>query len=251
MVPQGFQSALRVLPRREPARQLGGHLGQQRVGGLPHPGHVHAGGGDRGAHPQPLERILPAAQQPDAVDLVEEIARHHGYEKIPADERAVTRGAIRDETEQVERRARELLADAGFFEARPLSLVDPAELERLRLIAPAETPASLTAPPALAETPSARTGTRAASVALPAPASALVAVENPLSSDQSVLRPSLLAGLAAALLSAKIFAVINRQADPSAALVLAWVWQDLAVVLLFWLFRKHIVSGLTFGAVKG
>ena len=114
-----------------------------------------------------LLRVVPPAYRRDLsepVDLVEEIARHHGYENIPADETAVTRGAVRGEAEEIEGRARDVLAAAGFFEARPLSLVDPVELARLRL-----------------------------------PTDDLVAVENPLASDQSVLRPSLLAGLAGAL----------------------------------------------------
>ncbi|MFN0151260.1 MAG: phenylalanine--tRNA ligase subunit beta [bacterium] len=100
----------------------------------------------------------------EPVDLVEEIARHLGYDNIPSRETAVTRGAVRSEVEQVERLARDTLAGAGFFEARTLSLVDPAELARLRL-----------------------------------DAAALVAVGNPLASDQSTLRPAILASLLAAL----------------------------------------------------
>lgn len=112
-------------------------------------------------------RVLPPSYRRDLtepVDLVEEIARHLGYDKIPAREVAVTRGVVRSEAEQTERLARDVLAGAGFFEARTLSLIDPNDLARLRLRA-----------------------------------DALVAVENPLASDQSTLRPAILASLLAAL----------------------------------------------------
>lgn len=103
----------------------------------------------------------------EPVDLVEEVGRLHGYDKIPESAFAVTRGAARSDRDKTEARLRAFLAGIGFFEVRTLSLVDPAELARLRL-----------APAAEAER-----------------ARSLVTLENPLSVEQSVLRPSLLAGL--------------------------------------------------------
>jgi phenylalanyl-tRNA synthetase beta chain len=108
-------------------------------------------------------RVLPPTYRRDLVepvDLIEEVARLHGYDRIPEREAATTRGAVRSERAKAEARLRALLADLGFFEVRTLSLVDPAELARLRVAG-----------------------------------EGVVAVENPLSTEQSVLRPSLVPGL--------------------------------------------------------
>jgi phenylalanyl-tRNA synthetase beta chain len=115
-------------------------------------------------------RVTPPSHRRDLtepVDLIEEVARLHGYDKIPESDVAVTRGAARGERAKRVARLRAFLADTGFFEVRTLSLVDPNELVRLRL-----------APGGAADRPE-----------------SLVAAENPLSVEQSILRPSLFAGL--------------------------------------------------------
>ncbi len=129
-------------------------------------------------HPKPTPlttwRVVPPSHRRDLtepVDLVEEIGRLHGYDKIPESDRAVTRGAARSERAKTEHRLRALLAGLGFFEARTLSLVDPGDLARLRLAPDDEA----------------------------ARARAVVPLENPLSVEQSALRPSLLPGLLACL----------------------------------------------------
>lgn len=94
------------------------------------------------------------------IDLVEEVARHHGYNNIS---RTVPRsgshagGLTARQREQ--RKVRDLLVGAGLLEAMTFSLVAPADLTR---------------------------------AGLPA---AGIEVENPLRAEESLLRPALLPGL--------------------------------------------------------
>jgi phenylalanyl-tRNA synthetase beta chain len=135
---------------------------------------ARAAGGRSGGEATAPWSVTPPSHRRDLaepVDLAEEVGRLHGYDRIPESERAVTRGAARSERARTESRLRGVLAGLGFFEARTLSLVDPGDLARLRL-APADDAAR---------------------------ARAVVGLENPLSVEQSALRPTVLAGLLACL----------------------------------------------------
>jgi phenylalanyl-tRNA synthetase beta chain len=94
-------------------------------------------------------------------DLIEEVARIHGLDKLPvtlpARERAV--GALTS-AQRLRRRLEDALRDRGLHEVVAWSMTSPATLERLRL----------------ADAPR-------------------LALTNPLSEDQSVMRPLLLPGL--------------------------------------------------------
>ncbi len=94
-------------------------------------------------------------------DLIEEVARIHGLDKLPitlpARERAVGRLTP---SQRLRRRLEDTLRDRGLHEVVAWSFTSPDAIERLRL---AETPA--------------------------------LALANPLSEDQSVMRPLLLPGL--------------------------------------------------------
>ena len=99
-------------------------------------------------------------------DLIEEVARHHGYERLPTTFPALTRTAqaaggwrARDQT------VRRLLTGSGFSEAITYGFVE-----------------------------------REAALAMHAEASDLVALSNPLSEKGAVLRPSLLPGLVDSLI---------------------------------------------------
>ncbi len=101
-------------------------------------------------------------------DLVEEVARVWGYGEIPSTLPSGTLTLTRRPRPVVAQDAvRRALADAGFQEAVTLSLIDPAYLVHLGL-AGAEDPR-------------------------------VVALQNPLAADRSVLRPSLLFGLLEAI----------------------------------------------------
>jgi len=94
-------------------------------------------------------------------DLAEEFATIHGYDRVPATLPVREAGTIPESRSTVAgRRIREALRAAGFSEAQTLSLISKADVARLGL-----------------------------------PAGAATAVSNPMTEDQEVLRPSLLAGL--------------------------------------------------------
>ncbi len=142
-------------------------------------------------------RVTPPSYRRDlseAVDLVEEVARLHGYDRIPEREVAVTRGAVRSDRQRIESRLRSHLAGLGFFEVRPLSLVDPGELARLRLASPSAE-GGWRAGAAGGAMGGAGSGAPHGSDAPAGGEVALISVENPLSTEQSALRPSLLVGL--------------------------------------------------------
>jgi len=93
-------------------------------------------------------------------DLIEEVARVIGYDRIPTRLPSGRRvGRISDE-ERLIRKVKRVLNGAGLFEARTSSLISPADLDRLGLPGPGAT-----------------------------------RVSNPISQDESVLRTSLIPGL--------------------------------------------------------
>lgn len=97
------------------------------------------------------------------VDLVEELARVEGYDRIPSSVPAVRPSALGSPPRvRVERRLLEAAAGVGLLEAIHLSFVSRRDLERCRLAVPA------------------------------------VELANPLGEEQSLLRPSLLPGLVGA-----------------------------------------------------
>jgi phenylalanyl-tRNA synthetase beta chain len=70
----------------------------------------------------------------EEVDVVEEVARLHGYDEIPTRSRApMLRPAERTPVEKLSRRLRQSLAGRGFHEAVTSSFMDDADADRLRL----------------------------------------------------------------------------------------------------------------------
>ncbi|MGA2281377.1 MAG: phenylalanine--tRNA ligase subunit beta [Verrucomicrobiota bacterium] len=122
------------------------------------------------AAPEPVTFQIPAfrVDLKREADLIEEVGRLHGVEKIPA---TPPRGAFGtnafDATHDVLAEARRILSGLGLNEAQGQTLVSSAE------------------PPSLG---SGAPGCRV-------PSAEAVALANPLSSDMDVLRPSLLPGL--------------------------------------------------------
>jgi len=115
-----------------------------------------------------LEVTVPALRRDDVtreVDLIEEVARIDGLERLPATLPA-RRGAAGRLThaQRVRRRAEDALAGRGLSEVVGWSFADPALLERLAI------------PP-------------------DHPLGRVVEIENPLSDAQSILRPTLLGSL--------------------------------------------------------
>ena len=99
------------------------------------------------------------------IDLIEEVARIDGLDRLPATlppRRGVAGGLTH--AQRLTRRAEDALAARGLFEIVGWSFTDPAVLDRLRL-GPED------------------------------PMRAVVAIENPLSESQSILRPTLLSSL--------------------------------------------------------
>ena len=118
--------------------------------------------------PAGLDVTVPALRRDDVtreVDLIEEVARIDGLERLPATLPA-RRGAAGRLThaQRVRRGAEDALVGRGLHEIVGWSFAEPQLLERLRL--PADHPMR-----------------------------AVVTVENPLSEDQSIMRPTLLGSL--------------------------------------------------------
>src|SRR6267378_94140 len=114
-------------------------------------------------------RVTVPTRRPDLRaewDLVEEIARLTGYDRIPSRIPSGARVGGRNRPQKLERRVRNLLTGAGLFEAVTTAMIGPADLDRMGY--PPDHP------------------TRAA-----------LRVTNPLTLDESILRPSLLPGLVA------------------------------------------------------
>jgi phenylalanyl-tRNA synthetase beta chain len=119
----------------------------------------------------PLRVTIPSWRPDVAIedDLVEDVARAHGYERIP-EAPLETRGtfAVRTPLERTLARARAAMRGRGFSEAWSTSLLSEAEA-------------------------------RAAAALLGASAGSLVRLANPMSRESELLRPNLAAGLLRAL----------------------------------------------------
>jgi len=114
-------------------------------------------------------RVTVPTRRPDLRaewDLIEEIARLTGYDRIPSRIPSGARIGGLNRPQRLQRRVRNLLTGAGLFEAVTTSLIGPADLDRMGY--PTDHP------------------DRAA-----------LRVTNPLTVDESILRPSLLPGLVA------------------------------------------------------
>jgi phenylalanyl-tRNA synthetase beta chain len=109
-----------------------------------------------------VQTVVVPGFRPDTsneTDLIEEVARHHGYSRIPRTlPAAITRGALSDR-QQARRLIRQVLVGLGIDEALPMPFLAPGELEA-------------TASPTNA-----------------------VTITNPLAAEESVLRTSLRPGL--------------------------------------------------------
>ncbi len=99
------------------------------------------------------------------IDVIEEVARHHGYTRIARTMPAITKVGGLSAYQRDRRRAREILVGAGLSEAWATSFLAAEDLARAGL------------PPDAVE------------------------VENPLAAEESLLRPSLLPGLLRAIAS--------------------------------------------------
>ena len=113
-------------------------------------------------------RVDVPSWRPDSereIDVIEEVARHHGYRRIVRTMPPVSRVGGLTAYQRDRRRARELLVGAGLSEAWATTFLAPEDLARAGL------------PPDAVE------------------------VENPLAAEESILRPSLLPGLLRAVAS--------------------------------------------------
>ena len=112
--------------------------------------------------PDGLDVTVPAFRRADITreaDLIEEVARVHGVDRLPTSLPARRRAVGRlSEPQRLRRRLEDALRDRGLFEVVSYSFTSPATLARLRVEAP-------------------------------------IALANPLSEDQSVMRPLVLPGL--------------------------------------------------------
>ena len=142
-------------------------IGFTRVEGEAHDG---ADAVTPGGEVAPLDaaafRVAVPTWRPDSsieVDVIEEIARHHGYERIPRTVPASPHTGELTPAQQDRRALRRALVGAGASEAMPMPFLAPGDLERCGL-----------------------------------PARGLT-LANPLAAEESVLRTSLLPGLLAAV----------------------------------------------------
>jgi phenylalanyl-tRNA synthetase beta chain len=105
----------------------------------PHPGPLPEGEGDL--------VIIPPSWRPDLtreIDLVEEVARIHGYDRIPEDVSVPMAPSSRLPEDRVMEKIRQVLVAAGFDEAITLSVVDEAAARAHRPWTDAEPLRSLT-----------------------------------------------------------------------------------------------------------
>ncbi|MCU0281362.1 MAG: phenylalanine--tRNA ligase subunit beta [Acidimicrobiia bacterium] len=157
--PAPIEPAVVPLPRQEAARLLGMELGAERIGELL----TRLGFRVEGEGPW---QVTVPTYRPDVTrpaDLVEEIARLHGYDEFPSRlPKGVGEGLPVEERRR--RRVRRALVGAGGFEILTFSFQGPGEIEALGL--PKGDPRR-----------------------------SMVRVRNPLSEEQSFLRTSLIPGL--------------------------------------------------------
>jgi phenylalanyl-tRNA synthetase beta chain len=101
----------------------------------------------RGARGEGSLTVIPPSWRPDLtreIDLVEEVARIHGYDRIPEDVSVPMAPSSRLREDRVLEKIRQVLVAAGFDEAITLSVVDEAAARALRPWTDAEPLRSLT-----------------------------------------------------------------------------------------------------------
>jgi len=123
-------------------------------------------------------------RRPDLIieeDLIEEIVRLHGYDRVPT---TLPRGELTQNRESMPERlktmVRNLLVSCGFYECITYSFINPANLNRLR-------------------------------IAGDDPRLRLISVQNPFSEEQAVMRTTLLPGLLKAALQNISYRELNMQ----------------------------------------
>jgi len=80
-------------------------------------------------------RVRPPSWRPDLareIDLIEEVARHHGYDRIPESRSLPIAVAPPSRAERVRDLTGHVLTAAGYFEAMTFSFTDPAHAVRFR-----------------------------------------------------------------------------------------------------------------------
>ncbi|MGH9000238.1 MAG: phenylalanine--tRNA ligase subunit beta, partial [Acidimicrobiia bacterium] len=186
---------------------------------------VEASSGDANGGAEATEWLAPTFR-PDLereIDLVEEVARHHGYNNIARTmPRMSQRGAGLTPHQRSRMAVREALAGRGLHEAITFSLLSPADL----------------AAAGLAVTHGSADG-HADGHTDGHTARTLVELENPLRAEESLLRPSLLAGLLRAVghnsaqgqSDVGLFEIGHVFAGPAAGQVLPDEREHLAVVV--------------------
>jgi phenylalanyl-tRNA synthetase beta chain len=162
------------LPDRRPVtvrtgrvnRVLGTALTAGEVAGLLTPiGFGAAVAGDPGASDGKVEVTVPSWRYDTAseIDVVEEVARHHGYTRIGTHLPPSAHAGRLSERQQERRRLRSLLVGRGLSEALPMPFLAPGDLQKAGLRDEG------------------------------------IAITNPLVAEESILRTSLLPGLVGAL----------------------------------------------------
>ncbi|MGQ0744032.1 MAG: phenylalanine--tRNA ligase subunit beta [Acidimicrobiales bacterium] len=150
-----------VLGIEMPAEEVAGHL--QAIGfGLRIPFASETGSGAAVTW-----SVVVPSWRPDCtreIDLIEEVARHHGYDRIPRTRPVIRQSGALTAEQRQDRLVRQVMVGAGLCEAWTSSFCSREALERAGL-----------------------------------GAAAAIEVANPLSSDEGWLRPSLLPGLLDAL----------------------------------------------------
>ncbi len=147
------------------------------------------------------------------IDLIEEVARIHGYHHIPENQAVALTSAPRGTRERVESAARQILTGAGFDEAVTLSLVED------RLAAPVA----------------------------PGAASAPLCVDHPSRKRERALRQ----GLVPSLLAARMYNEAHGHSDASLFEIANVYVPRAGQVLPDEPTRLALVSGLDFRAMKG
>ena len=86
--------------------------------------------------PDAHEVIVPYTRRRDVnreIDLIEEVARIHGYGRIPAQLRRIVGNGTRTSAQRRVERLRRYIADQGFSEIVSCRLVPAGDVDRLRL----------------------------------------------------------------------------------------------------------------------
>jgi phenylalanyl-tRNA synthetase beta chain len=136
----------------------------------------------------------------EEIDLIEEIARHKGYDKIPSEERgSIALKPSSGETERAEEKIRKVLHAAGFFEAMNYSMVP----EKTPDVAPqagagfSQSPKESAAADNAGQSRDSGAGAKEVNAGAPVPALKRIEIENPISQEFRFLRMSLAGGLLA------------------------------------------------------